>query len=244
MRFLKCLTLILFVTISCLWADTATVDTTIYLEDASYIHSTNDDTNYGSETTGKIGRAFPYYRGLFYSSYFTTLAADSVVGDTCTYCTLVVYISAEGMEAGDSLLVYPLIRSWTESEVTWNDAASGTSWGTAGAANTSTDIETGWSRVIDDGNGTGFHKWDCKDIMDSIFADVSVYGFRLSADPEGINDTVVFRSDDYAGTTSDPRILVKYERVTADVTTVDLRHSPDGVGVRHSPEGNSVRHKP
>ena len=38
--------------------------------------------------------------------------------------------------------IYRLIRAWVEGQVTWNKATSSVNWGTAGAANTSTDRES------------------------------------------------------------------------------------------------------
>lgn len=78
-------------------------------------------------------------------------------GSTVTGASLQVtqYNSTFGTDT-HTIAVYRVRRAWTAAQATWNIAATGTNWGTAGCSNTSTDYDsTALGSLSLASNGTG-----------------------------------------------------------------------------------------
>jgi len=70
---------------------------------------------------------------------FTALPA----GATITSAILSLYTYSRGLTPGETISVYRVVRTdMAMSEVNWNSYKTGSSWASAGASNTSTDITT------------------------------------------------------------------------------------------------------
>lgn len=84
--------------------------------------------------------------------------------------------------------LYRLVRDWVEDEATWNEASSGVSWGTAGAANTSTDYDSGTNygpitaAVIDTQATVSISTTLISNWLDGTWAN---YGLRISTSNTG-----------------------------------------------------------
>ena len=104
----------------------------------TYINEAAATTNYGTAADFRIQKGTG-------SNQFSLLKFDfsSVVpaGATITLATLSLY--AYTANGPDTLTAYRLLRTdWSESQATWNEYKTGSSWGTAGALNTTTDFTT------------------------------------------------------------------------------------------------------
>jgi hypothetical protein len=96
------------------------------------IRSDAATTNYGTATSIEIDGS-PDYAGLIRWDLSSIPA-----GKTVTAASITVNVTDVSTEVYE---IYALRRAWTSSQVTWNVAANGVNWATAGANNTSTDRE-------------------------------------------------------------------------------------------------------
>jgi PKD repeat protein len=92
------------------------------------ITSGSKNTNYGSAATIDLDGS-PDVSDLFYWDV-SAIPALSVI-ESVTIQLNITNTSSQAYE------LYQMLRNWDESTATWNQAASGASWGTAGATNTS-----------------------------------------------------------------------------------------------------------
>lgn len=78
--------------------------------------------------------------------------------------------------------VHRLVRNWVESEATWNEAETGTNWGTAGAANTTTDYNSTLLDTITQSSSSNTESTAdiTSTVQDWVDGTSSNYGLRLS----------------------------------------------------------------
>ncbi len=123
---------------------------------------------------------------------------------------------------------HQLLRSWHETQATWNLASTGVSWGTAGASNTSTD----YTAIYD-----GSVQLDYLDVWSKQYIDVtdmasdwiadpsSNYGLLLQRTGTAANATYNFQSREYPDHTwgDGPTLHVYYTLSAATVTPTPTR---------------------
>ncbi len=159
--------------------------------------------------------------------YDTTSISTAATVTSATFS--MYYYSASGTTpAGRTYTCYKMRRQdWVEAQATWNVYKTGSSWGTAGASNTSSDIDT-----TDAATATmpAVNNWIDFDVAAQVQAAVTagVRSLFLVLDPNtsGTNYGALFYDRTYAGdTTKIPKLVVNY--TTASNTTV----TPDTVAL-------------
>jgi hypothetical protein len=186
----------------------------------TWIDSSQVNTNRGSSGTLAVGEsnaAAAVGRALIKFD-LSSIPSNAVI----TSATLYMTISADVSSNARSFRVYRLVRSWVESEATWNIAATGTNWGTAGAGNTTTDYDpTAWATTAFTANETvGTEKaWalDVTEFEKFINGTYTNYGWVIRADTEN-NDQYIFYSSSNATSSNRPRLVVEYTVPTATPT--------------------------
>ena len=99
------------------------------------IWQTNPTTNYGSIST-LSAKAAAGALTILLEFDLTTIPSNA----TITTATLTLY--QQGSTTSISNDIHRLVRDWVEGQATYNEAETGTNWGTAGAANTTTDYNS------------------------------------------------------------------------------------------------------
>jgi predicted ribosomally synthesized peptide with SipW-like signal peptide len=122
---------------------TWSTETTVTLNPSqdSYINSGSANTNYGANVNLIDGRSGSTYQKALIKFTLSSIPSTAVI----TSATLQLYATADG-NANDVVNMYRLRRAWiegnnsTNSGVTWNTYNGSSPWGTAGAANISSDF--------------------------------------------------------------------------------------------------------
>jgi hypothetical protein len=106
------------------------IDTTLF-ENVPTLNWGTNDTLYATSTTNERKRSLLKF----------DFSAVVPAGATITLATLSLYCTTS--RASHTITVYRLLRTdWVEAQATWNIYKTGSSWGTVGALNTTTDITT------------------------------------------------------------------------------------------------------
>jgi hypothetical protein len=134
-------------------------------------------------------------------------------GATITSATLYLrHYDSSYADNARTFHVYRVVRAWVENQATWNEAATGTNWGTAGCGNTTTDYDNTslGSRAFSASEAAGWKTWALTaSVMQDIFDGAVTYeGFLLRSSTE-LNDAQTFRAKEYGA--SIPFIDVVYE---------------------------------
>lgn len=182
----------------------------------TYIKDDAPNTNYGGDNELPIGEssAAPQIsRGLIQFD-LSSIPVDA----TIISATLTLTLKSDGNTFASNnriLRVYRVIRSWLEAEATWNEADTGTNWGTAGCANTTTDVEAsdiGTSSLLTSDSANDEKTFALTPskiqemITDGIFANE---GFKISADTE-VSDQYVFRGAETLTASQRPELCISY----------------------------------
>lgn len=184
---------------------------TINAHQAVYIQSDNPTVNKNGDaflTIGEWNGGAQLDRGLF---DFDIDGAEIPDGATVSSVTLRVY--DEGTDYTNNardFVVYMLLRAFVNSETTWNKANTSTNWGTAGAANTTTDRESTAVGTLNLPNPptSGYKEWTLtaskfQDIVDGNF---TFRGMLMKTSSES-NDMHQFSDDVDA---NPPQLVITY----------------------------------
>lgn len=130
------------------WLDAAVYPVTIDPTYSSQPNAANgkDAALNSNSPTANYGATASIYCGLQSTTIFRRILVEFDLssipsGATISSAVLDVYDEQELSQGGTTIYIYRLRRGWVESEVTWNQASSGVSWGTAGAKNATTDFD-------------------------------------------------------------------------------------------------------
>ncbi len=148
----------------------------------SYIFSTGPTTNNGPTSPLSILGSSPESNGLLKFD-LSAIPANAMV----SLATLYMFSSTSA--AGDSDDLHRLVRDWVESEVTWNEAETGTNWGTAGAKNTTTDYNSSLIATITYPVSSGDTEASAvvtSTIQNWVDGTNGNFGFRISTDSVNI----------------------------------------------------------
>jgi len=124
-----------------------------------------------------------------------------------------------GAPSSWSVEVHRMLRNWTEAQATWNIAATGTNWGTAGASNTSTDCSNTVSAALtlDGTYASSWSTWSgaglVADVQAWVDGTASNYGWMLKAPAVELSAAVkdnLARNRTFATTSLRPKLVVTY----------------------------------
>jgi hypothetical protein len=100
--------------------------------------------NMGTDLYLGIDESAHYHSVIKFPNIFGGGANQIPLGSTINSATLTLEVSDEG----DDVLVYQLIESWTETDVTWTSRTSSLSWTDAGADGTSSRYATAVATIV------------------------------------------------------------------------------------------------
>jgi hypothetical protein len=111
---------------------------------------------------------------------------------------------------GRAITLYKVRRAdWVEAEVTWNIYKTSNNWGTAGCANTSSDIDTSKTAATNAPASYGWIDWNVKDIVEDAVANSVNFNIRMSMATG--NYVAKLYSKEYATDTSKrPKLVIEY----------------------------------
>lgn len=132
---------------------------------------------------------------------------------TVTSATLTIWIESDGSDNARTLRAFRLKRAWVESQATWNVYATGSSWGTAGAGN-STDAETTdvGSAAITSSQAAGDPidiALDVTSVQEMVTGTFANHGWLLKVDTES-DDQYTYRSSNSAASAERPKLVIEY----------------------------------
>jgi hypothetical protein len=191
----------------------------------TYLHSNNPTTNYGSEEglivyTNTGGTIF--LRSILTFDLTAQIIPSTDIASAKLYVYYNTYPTGDD-PVGQTLRAYKVRRTdWEETEATWNVYKSGSNWSTAGAGDTTNDIDNTLTGTGTVPAGFGWVEIDITDIVVDAIDNVSkIVHLILKWDNEAIGATYDFRfhSTQYTGESSlKPKIVIEYTPNTASVS--------------------------
>ena len=169
------------------------------------------DTNFGSNILLRVGSSVDATHRSLIKFDFSSIPSIATVSGV----TLELYMTAEDSIYVRTIALYRIIRNWVETQATWNIAQTGVSWGSAGGANTTSDI-----------NGTAIGS---KDMTTTEAVGFKSFGLTVATVQGWINGTILnygmhlkntteadesaswsFASSNNADTSIRPKLTVNY----------------------------------
>lgn len=218
----------------------------------AWITTLGATNNYGGRVNfgvGDIGTSAMYRdRALIAFAGISTIPAGStVVSAQLELYEDLALCGREGATTDDSYL-HRVLRDWTEGtsdgvagDCCWNNAASGTAWGTAGCSNTTSDIDSSPSSTLALPRNTtavGWRTWTGLegDVGGFVAGTYSNYGWRLSCPGKEALDIYRdyrrFLSSDDTTASTRPKLTVTYtDGGTTTVPVWLLQHRSIGIGL-------------
>jgi len=145
------------------------------------------------DVSGFVGEVTDINSAKLYLYYYSTYVNDPV---------------------GKGVTAYKIRRNdWVESESTWNIYKTGSSWGTAGASNTTNDIDTTLSGSVNMPASYGWVEIDITDIVKDAITNVSgIVNILLKyTDEDEAAKGAIFYSKEYSDDTSlRPKLVIEY----------------------------------
>lgn len=175
----------------------------------THIRSDDATGNYGTGTYVAVGEsnavAGRVWRGLI------KFDLSSLSGKTILSAKLRLCVNADYSDNVRDVSVYRLLREWVENQATWNIAKTDTNWGTAGAANTTSDYNStalATTSVPASPTVGTWIEWDlsASEIQKFTNGTYTNYGFLLRAATE-TNDAILYDSREGTNT---PQLVVEY----------------------------------
>lgn len=194
----------------------------------TYIDLSNETVNFGTEVffMTKSNGGSGVYRGLL----FVPGLKDSIYGKTVNSSTLSMRAFNWTIGWADTVYVYGLRRHFSETQATWDIAVTGTSWGTLGADNTSTDrYSTVYAaKCVTDTTAGGRLEFNVTTFLQYCDGSdtANFQGFIIAPAPsQNLYHNLSFMSDNWTTTADRPTISVDYGGSS----------SPSGQGTRRRP---------
>ena len=165
-------------------------------------------SNYGSQTYMRLDAySGDARRGLVKMS-LSELPAGAVIS-TAVF-SIYYYYKSIGDPNGEACTLYKLRRSdWVEAQATWNIYKTSNNWGTAGAGNTSTDIDTSITAATTFPASYGWLDFDAKSIVEDAVANSLDFNVRISTAASG-DYPRVYSKEYNTDTTRRPKLVIDY----------------------------------
>lgn len=174
-------------------------------------------TNYGNAATFDFGEDNTATNFIARSLIQFDLSSIPA-GSTINTATLTLTLSSAGSFRSSNnrtARIYRMLRPWVELESTWNIAATGVNWGTAGASNTtsdreSTDIGSTTFNTSDSANSEKSFTLTALQVQEMITGGgFTNNGFMVKMDTE-TNDRYFAHSCEAATASYRPKLVIDY----------------------------------
>lgn len=141
-------------------------------------------------------------------------AASVPAGAVINVATLSLYLFGYGDAANMPVSVSRMLRTtWVSAQATWNIFKTGSSWGTVGCLNSSTDYTAtdAASATLPNPSAAGWITWDVKKLAQTARDSVSgVLHLVLGTSQAGYAD---FRSSEYGTASYRPKLYIEYSYI-------------------------------
>jgi hypothetical protein len=187
----------------------------------TYLDQYYSTTNYGGDIYIELWQLSGYNRrGLFYAG-LSSLPAGATI-DTATFSLYYYAYNTYAPNGTETLTLYKVRRAdWVEAQATWNIFKTSNNWETAGAANTSTDIDTSKTAAVAQPTSYGWTNWDVKTIVEDAVANSVDFNVRLHTSAPSNNSIPRFYTKEYATDTSlRPKLVIEYTTAPDPPTNV------------------------
>ena len=179
--------------------------------DAS-IMSSAATTNYGTAVEmgiGEANNATSRIRRSLIKFDLSAIPSDA----TITSATLSLWTSTDYSSNNRAIRVYRLKRAFVESEITWNRAAVGVTWQSAGASgvNDRETIDIGSVQILANEPLNTEKQITLTPVMiqEMINGTFTNNGFIIAADTE-LNDAFMYKTSDHATALQRPKLVIEY----------------------------------
>ena len=180
-----------------------------------HVYQALPTTNLSTETAVALYNYAGYVQRTIIKMSLSSLPAGSSISSSTL--SLYYYVYTGTNPNGKPITVYKVRRAdWVEAEATWNIYKTGSNWGTAGCANTSTDIDTSKTTSANYPASYGWIAFDVKGITEDAQSNSLDFNVRLSQ--ELTNVVTRFYSKEYAGDTSlRLKLVIEYTEATGSL---------------------------
>ena len=173
----------------------------------TWIDSATQTTNYGDQESIRLYAGEGYSHGRYGLIELPLTSLPSGANVSSSTFSLYWYYTIDC--AGDGCRLYRLRRGdWVEAEATWAIYKTSNNWGTAGAKNTTTDIDTSFDALTTFPEDFGWLSWDVKSFVE--YAQTNSLNFNIRANIATL-DYPRFYSKEYETNTSlRPKLISEY----------------------------------
>jgi len=169
----------------------------------TFLNSNEPTTNHYSATDIQVGE---WNAGAAIARTLIKWDLSSIPADaTVTSATLSIWTQSDASDNTRTIRAYRVLRTWVETQATWNAYSTGNNWGTAGCANTSTDRE-----ATDIGSVSVAH---------NLAADTEV---AISLTPAEVQEWI-------SGALTNNGVLIQADTETNDLWTYDSTQGGDAI---------------
>jgi len=171
-------------------------------------------TNYGSNTFFTISNHSTATNRSLVSMSISALPAGATISSALF--SMYHYRTAYGGNPNTKIVTLTRVvrEDWEEAQATWNIYKTSNNWGTAGCANTTTDIDTSLTATDTfTGTATGWMEFDVYDIV--AYAYANSLTFNVIGTTDYTADFPEFYSKEYGTDTSlRPKLVIEYTEAT------------------------------
>jgi PKD repeat protein len=197
--------------------------------DATICACASGNTNYGAEDTFFV---VDNHSAVVRFAIFASEGGPVPDGATIISATLSLYkfSSIDGVFKASRLL-----KNWNESQVTWNIAATGTSWTTAGALSAGNDVLATQDGEGPVGAGANWLNIDVTSGVQAFAGGTANYGWRIgqvsSSNPGGNKN---FTASEHSSSTFRPQLTIVYSDGTTSCSS-GAQRPYDGAPINGNP---------
>ena len=178
----------------------------------AYISSDNATTNFGTSTLFQIGEwngGTSVNRGILKFD-LSSIPSNAVISDA----TLSLWVDGDLSSNARTAEMFRVRRNWVESQVTWNVWSTSNNWTTAGAGDTTNDID---STVCGSCSFTASESAGTQKDFTLVVAELTKlidgtynnYGWLFKMQTE-TNDEYQMRSSSHATSANRPKLVINY----------------------------------
>lgn len=210
------------------YADSATI---VASKDAEIAES-DPDSNWGDHYEMYVGDYDGGLRALvqFTVNWGSTIPSGAIITGATLRLYYTGYVQTGFDPVGRTLYAQRLRRlDWVEMQATWNHYKSGSAWGTAGAASTTSDYTTSGQASANVPSSAGtWLEWDVLSQVQWAQSYGTNVGFRIVDSSEVHKYYARFATRDSLNSAQRPRLVITYTLPSAPTVTTDYS---DNVGV-------------
>lgn len=187
------------------------------LAEDTYITEQNPDTNKGTDITLNAGDLAANYNPDDLNRSLVKPDLSIIPGDVLAHDVnqAILYMYFDGYSTwgqNQEVQIFRVLKDWNESQATYNNAASGTAWDTAGLGSGTDYVATLTASATTPASQTGWVAFDVTaDVRSFVDGTADNYGWVvMNTSEDNLTDFVRFRSTDYGDSSEHPYLEVTH----------------------------------